>query len=586
MTITAADSAEFDASCQFLEQQSKDYITELTILLALQQAIIRRLSDPEVFPQLLADEIRRLGSVDCSAVFSLEGEDLNLFVYSGIDSIQLEIGCRMPLRDSVAERALHTGRSIRLCDTYPLSSVDTEFMACTGLRSLVLVPLLAPAEPMGILLVGNRDGRELGDYVERLLELLAPGLIIGMKTTTLYRKEQERWEEAEKRRRVAEVLGNILTVINSNRPLNEILNHIAMQASQVLGCEAVAICRLNSAEQLLTVQAAYGMGSDYLAIRIPADHLAVGRAVQERRPVIVSNIVSFLADQSPPPVFAQTLAEHFRALLAVPLTIKNEVYGCIVLYYPTPQNFSDEEVSLAVMFSDQVALAIENARLRAQTEQAAVAAERSRLARDLHDAVTQTLFSASLIAEVLPDVWERNMGEGKRLLGELRQLSRGALAEMRSLLLELRPSGLVEANLGDLLHQIAEALTGRTGIQVETAVEDPGPLPTDVKVALYRIAQEALNNVAKHGHATQVSLCLCPYRTGGKKSRVQTGVRLSIHDNGRGFEPARVTSNHLGLGIMQERAAAIGAVFRVKSHPGKGTQIGVMWKQHSQAEEL
>src|SRR5690606_10269796 len=104
------------------------------------------------------------------------------------------------------------------------------------------------------------------------------------------------------------------------------------------------------------------------------------------------------------------------------------------------------------------AIAIENSRLRSSAEQAAVAAERSRIARELHDAVTQTLFAASLIAEVVPNLWERNPNEGRRRLAELRQLTRGALAEMRTLLLELRPSTLAEVELSDLVRQLGEAL--------------------------------------------------------------------------------------------------------------------------------
>ena len=128
--------------------------------------------------------------------------------------------------------------------------------------------------------------------------------------------------------------------------------------------------------------------------------------------------------------------------------------------------FDQADLDLLVAFADQAAIAIENARLYEEAQQVAASQERSRLARDLHDAVTQTLFSASLIAEVLPALWENDPAEGRQLLGELRQLTRGALAEMRTLLLELRPAALVEANLGDLLRQLAESVSGRTGIPV------------------------------------------------------------------------------------------------------------------------
>ena len=121
---------------------------------------------------------------------------------------------------------------------------------------------------------------------------------------------------------------------------------------------------------------------------------------------------------------------------------------------------------MAISFANHAALAIANAQLRSQAEEIAVSAERSRLARDLHDAVTQTLFATSLIAEVLPRLWERNPEVGKQKITEIRELTRGALAEMRTLLMELRPTALDDVPLPDLLQQLSEAFTGRARVPV------------------------------------------------------------------------------------------------------------------------
>jgi signal transduction histidine kinase len=221
--------------------------------------------------------------------------------------------------------------------------------------------------------------------------------------------------------------------------------------------------------------------------------------------------------------------------------------------------------------------------LRQSEMEEAVSAERSRLARDLHDAVTQTLFSASLIAETLPRSWERDQKKGRRLLEELRQLSRGALAEMRTLLLELRPAALVETRLSDLLHQLAEAATGQGGVPVEVTVEGECALPQDVHIALYRITQEALNNVTKHARASQVTVHLCcpPFSSIETDGEQREKVKLVVSDDGRGFDPDEVSPDSLGLGIMQERAEAIGATLEIESGPGhgSGTQIKVMWEK-------
>ncbi len=218
----------------------------------------------------------------------------------------------------------------------------------------------------------------------------------------------------------------------------------------------------------------------------------------------------------------------------------------------------------------------ERKRAEERLRELATLQERQRLARDLHDAVTQTLFSASLIGEVLPRLWERSPDEGRRRLEELRQLTRGALAEMRTLLLELRPAALTEAPLGDLLRQLAEATTGRARVPVTLDIECSTSLPPDVQVTLYRIAQESLNNVTKHSAASQATVNL---RCTAKE------VDLCICDNGRGFDPGSVSAEHLGLGIMQERARAIGARITVESRPGCGTQVRLVWSIPNDKEQ-
>jgi signal transduction histidine kinase len=219
--------------------------------------------------------------------------------------------------------------------------------------------------------------------------------------------------------------------------------------------------------------------------------------------------------------------------------------------------------------------------LAQRAAEAAVAAERSRLARDLHDAVTQLLFSASLIAEALPQIWEKDQEEGRDLLAEMRRLSRGALAEMRTLLLELRPGALTETSLGELLHQLAEAATGRTDVSIAVKESGVPDVPRDVHVALYRIAQEALNNIIKHARASQATISLCT-SPDGEPGDGRRRVTLTVSDDGCGFDPARVGPDHMGLGIIRERAERIGAELAVESGPGRGTEVRVKWREPRQ----
>jgi PAS domain S-box-containing protein len=201
----------------------------------------------------------------------------------------------------------------------------------------------------------------------------------------------------------------------------------------------------------------------------------------------------------------------------------------------------------------------------------AVTADRTRLARELHDAVTQTLFSASLIAEVLPELWEMDIAEAQKSTEELRQLTRGALAEMRTLLLELRPTTLTQARLTDLIKQLCEAFIGRSRLPITLNIEGEGKLPPEVQLAFYRIAQESLNNVFKYARAKQVhvDLLISP-----------TVVHFEVRDNGIGFDPSRIKPTSLGMRIMRERADAICADFHLTSSPGAGTCVEVVWKEN------
>lgn len=213
--------------------------------------------------------------------------------------------------------------------------------------------------------------------------------------------------------------------------------------------------------------------------------------------------------------------------------------------------------------------------------------ERQRLAQNLHDAVNQSLFSASLIAEVLPRLWERHPNEVRESLEDLRRLTRGALAEMRGLLVELRPLVLTDSELDDLLRLLGDALTGRTNIPVAVTVTGQGALkkgalgqvtlPADVQIAFYRLCQETLNNIARHSAASQVAIHL---------QYEGSAVALTIRDNGRGFDPEHIPPGHYGLSMMNERAKAVGAVLSITSQPGQGTEIAVRWRETAEQKAL
>ncbi|MBN1642841.1 MAG: PAS domain-containing protein [Anaerolineae bacterium] len=387
------------------------------------------------------------------------------------------------------------------------------------------------------------------------------------------REEEARRHEAERRRRIAESLRDVLSLLNSTRSLQEVLEYIAAQASDVLANATVAIYGAADDEGTFAQQAVHAPSPACLSPGEMARAIGILRqAIAARTPLAVPDVQGAPASSTeigPPPAYGDASAPRPHAVLAVPIVVQGTPYGGLTLCYADARPFTTEEIALAALFGDQLALAIETTRLRAQAQETAIAAERNRLARELHDAVTQTLFSASVIAETLPRIWESHPDAAQQGLDELRQLTRGALAEMRTLLLELRPAVLTEKPLEQLLRSLAEATTSRTRVPVTLDAEGSVHLPPRQQIAFYRIAQEALNNVVKHAGATGVTVRL--QRSGGE-------VVLSIEDNGSGFDPAIARPGHLGLGIMQERAEQIGATLAVQSQPGAGTRVTVRWQ--------
>ena len=209
--------------------------------------------------------------------------------------------------------------------------------------------------------------------------------------------------------------------------------------------------------------------------------------------------------------------------------------------------------------------------LLARAEEQATRTERNRLARELHDVITQLLFSINLVAGSLPRLWKLDPEMAERSTFELQRLARGALAEMRTLLRELRPHTIADADLAVLVTQLSNGLAARQDIPAIVNAEMKGELPPDVHLVIYRIAQEALNNIAKHANASSLTVELT-----GTDSRAE----LSIVDDGYGFDPSDIPTESMGLDIMNERADEIGAELSVSSRLDVGTTIAVTWQSN------
>lgn len=272
--------------------------------------------------------------------------------------------------------------------------------------------------------------------------------------------------------------------------------------------------------------------------------------------------------------YAFSIAElPYRGALGIPLSWRNRVIGLCTLHLPgSVAVLNDSQLAFATALADQAALAVMHARLSAQAAKAAGLRERARLARELHDSVIQALFSMTMHARAaqlaMESSPEQPVAAVVNSLDEVSELIRDALAEMRALIFELRAGALSDEGLVAALRHQAAVLSAREGVTVRVAgAEVQLGLDSEIEQQLYRIAIEALHNVVKHARATTAEVRLV---TDGED------VRLSVADDGAGFDPQLPRPGHLGLATMAERAASIAARFSINSAPGRGTVVTVV----------
>lgn len=369
---------------------------------------------------------------------------------------------------------------------------------------------------------------------------------------------------ADRTRELA-TINSIAWVVSRSLDLNEILNSALEHTSQAMGAEAGGIYLLDEKDTLLNLAAHRGLGPEFLG---SIDGLRVGEGfsgwvVQTGQPLIVD-------DAAADPRLARVdLSKHGSGpLAAAPITSKGKVLGTIFLSTREGRQFGEQDLQLLCSIANQIGVAIENALLYSRAQQLAVLEERNRLARDLHDSVTQAVYGVTLYAEAATRLLSSGQVDtAADHLRELRTTAQQALREMRSLIFELRPPVLEKEGLVAALHARLEAVEGRSGLQTEMKVDGDINLPADVEEELYRVAQEALNNALKHGRAQNIRVHLC---------QDQARVSLEVADDGVGFDTSQIDEyGGLGLPGMRERALGLGGNLTVTSSPGGGTVVRV-----------
>jgi signal transduction histidine kinase len=250
--------------------------------------------------------------------------------------------------------------------------------------------------------------------------------------------------------------------------------------------------------------------------------------------------------------------------MVVPLLAKDHEIGMLVLAHEQTSYYTSRHADLAMAFANQAAVAIENARLYEKAQELAALQERQKLARELHDSVSQALYGIGLGVRTARALLDRDPLQAVEPLDYALNLTEAGLTEMRALIFELRPESIESEGLVPALTRQAAALHARQQIEVSISLGEEPPLSLETKQGLYRIAQEALHNIIKHARATHVELRM--FSQGDC-------LLLEVKDNGAGFDSQGSFPGHLGLHSMRERTERMGGSLLIESAPGQGTHI-------------
>jgi nitrate/nitrite-specific signal transduction histidine kinase len=495
--------------------------------------------------------------------FQIENEDM-LVSYAILWSIDPEVERWIVLKEQSWADVMRPSLPYRqlLLVLLALGVIVPVLVTAYGVRHITdpIQKLIRASAQVTVGQLGHRIEVKTGDEIEALADqfnLMSAEL--DDSYSTLEKKVADRTRELA-------VLNSIISVASHSLDIGEILEDALNQTVEQMGFDAGVAFKFEPHPTPPLLMAHQGF-EPAIAVDLVNSYAIAGRGIPAVYP---EEVITFDIQDFPGENLRKQLSQFdFQLLVYIPLSTKGRKLGFFILGKHEARQLSPEEQSLLTSIGKQVGVAMENARLYEQAEHTAITAERNRLARELHDAVTQTLFSASLIADVIPRIWRRDPKEGLQNLEELRQLTRGALAEMRTLLLEMRPESLERSDIKSLLTQLADAFIGRVRVPVSLAIQGHCELTHEVKIVFYRVAQEALNNVAKHSGARHVELDL----------ECQPGqMNLTIQDDGLGFELDSIQPGHMGISIMRERARSIGACLQVESQIGQGTTVRLDWR--------
>ncbi|GIV89293.1 MAG: histidine kinase [Chloroflexus sp.] len=512
---------------------------------------------------ILRQTVDRLAAAFGSGLVALLDDEGELLVAAAASPLTELIGRRLPLADKALAWVVQNGRPFVIEDCRSPEGAQSIFPP--DVMSCVIAPLRSGGRVIGLLSVVSRRVGAFNDEDVDLLEAIAAQVSGPIVSAQLYAESQRLARQVQRRADQLAVLNSIARIVTATLDLHESLPLATQQIQQGFGYPQVDLFLLDEdASELVLVASAGQYAPARVGHRQHINLGLVGRAARSGK-IVRAEDVAAEADYL-------GLRERLdiRSELCVPLIANGKTLGVLNIESPQPAGLTAEDAAVLETVADMLAGAVENGRLYQRAQQAAALEERNRLARELHDSVSQQLFSMTLTAQAARSQFERNPARVPVLLERLHETATAALAEMRALIFQLRPPALRDQGLVAAIQQHAQHLAHREGLRIELNVIGDERHVRGIEQPLFRIVQEALNNIVKHAAARNVRIQL---------ELTVDQARLCVADDGQGFDPKAYPSGegrHLGLLGMRERAAELGGSFTVRSHPGSGTEIEVI----------
>ena len=454
-------------------------------------------------------------------------------------------------------------------DTFRLSASAGELVG-----DPLILPLVYQKDTIGQMRLAPRAPGEPFTPADRhLLDELARQAGLAAHAVQLTADLQRSYEQLEQR--VAErtrELSSLLEIshtVASTLQLKPLLGLILDQLKLVIDYTGSSILTVEGEDLVFLDHRNPVPQEQLMQLRFPVKNLGLlWETLRSRESIIVPDILEETPLAQAVRVamgdLRETTFQYVHAWMAIPLILRDQVIGMLVLTSSEEQAFTQRHATLALAIANQAAIAIENARLYAQAQELAAVEERQKLARELHDSVSQAIYGIALGLHSARLQLDRDPRALPESLDYLLSLAEAALAEMRALIFELRPESLEREGVVAALARQGATLQARHDMLVQTDLCEEPALPLQAKQELYRIAQEAMHNTVKHARASKVDLVL---------RRTANAVILEVRDDGVGFDPLGSFPGHLGLRSMQERVSNLGGRLQIESAPGQGTHM-------------